>query len=198
MSLQKGISPMTTATETQKKDGLFKRIFHRPEKPYWNAYAGGVFLGLALFSSFFFTGSGLGASGGLSRIVAFIEDIVVPGHVDRVPYLINIAGGELNALDNWIVYISLGAILGGFISGIVNGRVKLETNRGPQITNKQRWSFAFIGGFLFSFGARLARGCTSGQALSGGSTLSAGSWAVMMAIFGGAYLFAYTFRKLWN
>ncbi|HIE24651.1 MAG TPA: hypothetical protein EYP74_01485, partial [Anaerolineales bacterium] len=61
-----------------------------------------------------------------------------------------------------------------------------------------RWFFAFIGGFLFTYGARLARGCTSGQALSGGATLSAGSWAVMMAIFGGAYLFAYTFRKLWN
>ncbi len=184
--------------EPQKKDGFFKRLFNRPTKPYWNAYVGGTILGIVLFTSFFLTGSGLGASGGLSRIVAFIEDIVVPGHVDRVPYLIKVAGGELNALDNWIVYVSLGAILGGFISGIVNGRVKLETNRGPQITDKQRWAFAFIGGLLFTYGARLARGCTSGQALSGGATLSAGSWAVMMAIFGGAYLFAYTFRKLWN
>ncbi|OQX64428.1 MAG: hypothetical protein B5M51_03860 [Anaerolinea sp. 4484_236] len=189
---------MTTATETQKKDSFFKRIFNRPEKSYWNAYAGGIMLGLVLFTSFFITGNGLGASGGLSRIVAFIEDIVVPGHVDRVPYLIKIAGGELNALDNWIVYVSFGAILGGLISGIRNGRVKLETNRGPQITDKQRWFYAFVGGFLFAYGARLARGCTSGQALSGGATLSAGSWAVMFAIFGGAYLFAYTFRKLWN
>lgn len=189
---------MTTATNPQPKENFFKRLFNRPEKEYWNPYAGGVVLGLVLFASFFITGSGLGASGGLSRIVAFIEDIVVPGHVDRVPYLIKVAGGELNALDNWIVYVSFGAIFGGFISGTINGRVKLETNRGPQITDKQRWFLAFIGGFLFTYGARLARGCTSGQALSGGATLSAGSWAVMFAIFGGAYLFAYTFRKLWN
>ena len=189
---------MTTATKTQTKDPLFKRIFNRPAKDYWNAYAGGVVLGLVLFASFFITGNGLGASGGLSRFVAFFEDIVVPGHVDRVPYLIKTAGGELNALDNWIVMVSIGAILGGFISGLRNGRVKLETNRGPQITDKQRWFFAFVGGFLFAYGARLARGCTSGQALSGGATLSAGSWAVMFAIFGGAYLFAYAFRKLWN
>ena len=189
---------MTTATEVPKKEGFFKRLFNRPEKEYWNAYTGGVVLGLVLFTSFFITGNGLGASGGLSRMVAFIEDIVAPGHVDRVPYLIKTAGGELNALDNWIVFISLGAILGGFISGLRNGRVKLETHRGPQITDKQRWFYAFVGGFLFAYGARLARGCTSGQALSGGATLSAGSWAVMFAIFGGAYLFAYAFRKLWN
>jgi hypothetical protein len=48
------------------------------------------------------------------------------------------------------------------------------------------------------YGARLARGCTSGQALSGGATLSAGSWALMFAIFGGAYALAYFLRKVWN
>ncbi len=189
---------MTTATEVQKKEGFFKRLFNRPEKDYWNPYVGGLMLGTVLFLSVIITGNGLGASGGLSRIVAFIEDIVVPGHVDRVPYLIKTAGGELNALDNWIVMLTIGAIIGGFISGVRNGRFKLETNRGPNITDKQRWFYAFVGGFLFAYGARLARGCTSGQALSGGATLSAGSWATMFAIFGGAYLFAYAFRKLWN
>jgi uncharacterized membrane protein YedE/YeeE len=43
----------------------------------------------------------------------------------------------------------------------------------------------------------MARGCTSGQALSGGATLAAGSWAVMLAIFASAYLLAYFVRKLW-
>ena len=46
---------------------------------------------------------------------------------------------------------------------------------------------AFLGGVIFLYGARMARGCTSGQALTGGATLSAGSWLVMFAIFGGAY-----------
>jgi hypothetical protein len=44
----------------------------------------------------------------------------------------------------------------------------------------------------------MARGCTSGQALTGGTTLSAGSWLVMFAIFGGAYGMAYFMRKMWN
>jgi hypothetical protein len=108
------------------------------------------------------------------------------------------AGGEKNPLDNWIVMVSTGVIIGGFISGLINGRTKFETNKGPNISKQQRWLFAFIGGIFFTYGARLARGCTSGQALSGGATLSAGSWVVMFAIFGGAYALAYFVRKLWN
>jgi uncharacterized membrane protein YedE/YeeE len=56
---------------------------------------------------------------------------------------------------------------------------------------------AFLGGTIFLYGARMARGCTSGQALTGGATLAAGSWAIMFAIFGGAYALAYFVRKLW-
>jgi len=188
----------TVTTAPIKKESWFKRLFNRPGKPYLNSYLGGVLLGIVLFISYFITGNGLGASGGLSRYVAFIEDLIAPDHVNRVPYLIKMAGGDLNPLDNWIVLVTTGVILGGFISGLINGRTKFETNKGPNISNRTRWVVAFFGGMLFTFGARLARGCTSGQALSGGATLSAGSWAVMFAIFGGAYALAYFVRKLWN
>ena len=40
---------------------------------------------------------------------------------------------------------------------------------------------------IMGFAARLGRGCTSGQALSGGALLSAGSWVFMFAVFGGEY-----------
>jgi uncharacterized membrane protein YedE/YeeE len=56
---------------------------------------------------------------------------------------------------------------------------------------------AFGGGMIMGFGARLARGCTSGQALSGGAVLSAGSWAFMFSIFIGAYGLAWFFRRFW-
>jgi uncharacterized membrane protein YedE/YeeE len=57
---------------------------------------------------------------------------------------------------------------------------------------------AFLGGTIFLYGARMARGCTSGQALSGGATLAAGSWVVMFASFASAYALAYFVRRLWN
>lgn len=189
---------MSTTTAPVQKESALKKLFNRSQKPYINSYLGGVLLGTVLFISYVITGQGLGASGGLSRYVAYIEDLIAPDHVNRVPYLISMAGGDLNPLDNWIVMVSTGVILGGALSGILNGRFKFETHKGPNISNRTRWFFAFIGGLFFTFGARLARGCTSGQALSGGATLSAGSWVVMFAIFGGAYALAYFVRKLWN
>jgi hypothetical protein len=182
--------------------GLKKRLAallaHREERPYVHPYLGGALLGLVLFLAFFFTGNGLGASGGLNRIVVFFEDLVVPGHIDRTPYLIPMAGGDKNPLDNWVVPVVLGALAGGFIAGWFNGRVKVETNKGPNISVRARWGVAFLGGAIMGYGARFARGCTSGQALSGGAVLSVGSWAFMFAVFGGAYAVAYFVRKLWN
>ena len=60
------------------------------------------------------------------------------------------------------------------------------------------FDIVIIGGAIMGYGARMARGCTSGQALSGGATLSVGSWAFMFAVFGGAYAVAYFVRRLWN
>jgi hypothetical protein len=191
---------MTTITQAKgEKGSLLQRIFSRQEaKPYVNPYLAGALLGLVLFMSFFISGNGLGASGGLNRMLVFIEDLVASEHVDRTPYLINMAGGERNPLDSWIVFVSLGVIMGGFFSGWVNGRLKLETRKGPRVSKRTRWLMAFIGGAFMGYGARFARGCTSGQALSGGATLAVGSWALMFAIFGGAYALAYFVRRLWT
>ena len=155
-------------------------------------------MGIILFLALLLTGNGLGSSGATSRIDAAIVDAVAPAHVDNTPYLLKMAGGDLNPLDDWIVPVFFGALLGGFTSGMINRRVKLETTKGPNISDRKRWLFAFLGGVIFLYGARMARGCTSGQALTGGATLSAGSWVVMFSIFAGAYGMAYFVRKMWN
>jgi hypothetical protein len=151
-----------------------------------------------LFLAFFLTGNGLGASGGLNRIVVFFEDLIAPQHIDRTAYLLKMAGGNRNPLDDWIIPLVFGTFIGGFTSGWLNGRLQVKTNKGPHITVRTRWIMAFAGGAIMGYGARMARGCTSGQALSGGAVLSAGSWAFMFAVFGGAYAIAYFVRKLWN
>ena len=167
-------------------------------RPYMNPYLAGTLLGVVLFLAFFFTGTGLGASGGLNRMLVFFQNLITPEHIDQVPYLLKMAGGKANPLDSWIVYLTIGTIAGGFLSGLIGRRVKIETNKGPRIGNKTRWMMAFLGGILMGYGARLARGCTSGQALSGGAVLSVGSWAFMFAVFAGAYALAYFLRRYWN
>ena len=47
------------------------------------------------------------------------------------------------------------------------------------------------------FGAVLARGCTSGQALTGGALLSVGSWLFMIGAFAAAYVAAPFLRRAW-
>jgi uncharacterized membrane protein YedE/YeeE len=189
---------MTVAAQPQPSVPERTSFWRRPEKAYVHPYLGGILLGLVLFGAFFLTGNGLGASGGLNRLIVWVQDMVAPEHVDRTAYLLKMAGGDKNPLDDWVVPVVFGTLAGGFVSGWWHGRLKVETNKGPQISVRSRWFWAFAGGAIMGYGARMARGCTSGQALSGGATLSAGSWVFMFAVFAGAYALAWFVRKLWN
>lgn len=164
---------------------------------YINPYIGGILLGIVLFLSFFLTGGGLGASGAIGRVQTGLLDLVAPHHVDTNSYFAAIAGGDKNPWLDSSVFMLLGTFLGGIASGFFSKRVKLEIRKGDQISNRTRLIMALAGGALMGWGARLARGCTSGQALSGGAVLSAGSWAFMFSVFGGGYLLAYFVRRLW-
>lgn len=189
-------------TGTLKSNGIpFLKglaLTKRSTRTHIHPYAAGILLGVVLFTAFLLTGNGLGASGGMNRLVVFAEDIFVPDHINRVPYLLEMAGGDKNPLDNWVVYMVAGTLVGGLLSGWFNGRLKVEINRGPHISPQTRLVVAFVGGTIMGYGARFARGCTSGQALSGGAVLSVGSWAFMIAVFAGAYALAYFVRRLWN
>lgn len=166
-------------------------------RPYWNPHLAGALLGLVLLAAFLLTGHGLGASGALARLLAAAEDLVAPGHVDRTRALATYAGGDRNPLGHWLLWTVLGALLGGFASGLSAGRLRVEVRKGPAIGTRTRMLMAVLGGILVGYGARLARGCTSGQALSGGAVLAAGSWAFMFAVFAGGYLLAWPVRRLW-
>jgi hypothetical protein len=104
----------------------------------------------------------------------------------------------LDGIQDYAIYMLVGTVLGGFASGLVNRRLRLETRKGPRVSVRARWALAFLGGAIMGYGARLARGCTSGQALSGGAVLSVGSWAFALAIFASAYAVAWFFRRLWT
>ncbi|MGB6647975.1 MAG: YeeE/YedE thiosulfate transporter family protein, partial [Bacteroidota bacterium] len=106
--------------------------------------------------------------------------------------------GERSPLSDWLVFEVLGVVVGGFISGRFAGRTGKTIEKGPRITPVGRLLLAFTGGTLIGFAAKLARGCTSGQALTGGALLSVGGWIFMIALFIGAYAFAYFVRRQWT
>jgi uncharacterized membrane protein YedE/YeeE len=103
-----------------------------------------------------------------------------------------------SAWDGWLVWEILGVLLGGFFSAWIAGRLKIAVERGPNITPWPRLALALGGGIISGWATRLAAGCTSGQALTGGATLAVGSWAFMFAVFAGAYGAAYFVRRQWS
>jgi len=168
------------------------------ERPYINPYLGGTLLGIVLFLAFLLTGGGIGASGGINRVQLAVVDTIAPNHVNKVAYFAQTAGGNRNPLNDPSILMLLGTVLGGLLSGFAFGRLKPELRKGPNISNRTRLFMALIGGAIMGYGARMARGCTSGQALSGGAVLSVGSWAFMFAVFAGGYIVAHFVRRLWN
>jgi uncharacterized membrane protein YedE/YeeE len=165
--------------------------------PVKNPYFAGTILGIVLFGAFALTHSGLGASGAIGRIQVSITKLFWSAHVDQVGTFAAIGAGERNPLDHASVFLLLGTFAGGMISAFINRRLKFEIFKGPKITNFQRLFFALLGGVIMGYGARFARGCTSGQALSGGAVLSLGSWAFMFSVFIGGYAVAWFVRRLW-
>ncbi len=164
---------------------------------YLNPYLMGVLLGFVLIAAFYFSGRGLGASGSPKRVTAAVVGVVAPKHAEKSEFFSKYVNSANGPWKDWLNFEVLGVIIGGFISGALAGRLKVQVEHSPKITSRKRLAFALIGGILFEYGATMARGCTSGAALSGMAVLATGGFVTMLSIFGGAYLFAYFFRKLW-
>ena len=163
-----------------------------------NPYLAGFLLGLVLLTTIFITGRGLGASGALKSVVVASVDTVFPAHSAHSAFYSTYVGpGKESPLKTWLVFEVAGVIIGAFVSGLISNRLKVETEAGPQVSKKHRWLFAALGGGLFGLGAKFARGCTSGAALSGMAVLSTAGFITMMAIFGTGYVAAWFARSLW-
>ncbi len=159
----------------------------------------GVVLGLVLLTSFLVLGMGLGSSGAVTRLGVGISHLIAPDAVESNAYLSRYVGpGKSHVLDDWLVFLVLGVFLGGAVGALSGGRLRREVVRGPRMSALGRILLAVAGGVLMGVAARFARGCTSGQALSGGALLSVGSWVFMLAVFAGGYLLAPVVRRQWR
>ena len=167
----------------------------RPPLPYANPYLMGVALGLVLLASFLILGAGLGASGGLSRCAAWAQRLVMPGHVARSEYF---GAWGTSLLHYYLVFMLGGVFLGGLISAVQARRSRVIMERGKRCSVGRRTFYALLGGILVGFSSRLARGCTSGQALTGTAMLLTGSVVFLVCIFVGGYAAAWFVRSQWN
>ena len=166
-------------------------------RAYADPYLAGLFLGLVLLTAFLVAGRGLGVTGAFAGTAAGTVSFLSPSRAQESALFSRYLGGD--GLDRaWLLAEVAGVIIGGFLSAFFAGRLRAAVERGPHIGSRRRLVLAFAGGAVMGLGAALARGCTSGLALTGGALLSVGSWVFMGAAFAGAYLMAPVLRRAWR
>ncbi len=169
-------------------------------KRYADPYVAGVGIGLVLLAAYAIAGRGLGASGAFASVVA-TGMALVEGRAEAAASPATAAyltDGLTSPLHDWLVLELLGVIAGGFASAWFAGRTRATIERGEGVSPSRRVSVAIAGGVLMGLGAKLARGCTSGQALTGGALLAAGSWIFIATCFATGYALSPLARRLWR
>lgn len=153
-------------------------------RPYADPYLAGVGLGLVLLGCFAFAGQGFGASGAFANLASHAAGAVT-GNAWVQGYL-------AEGWASWMVVEVGGLIVGAGLSAWLAGRFGKKVP-----ASRDRLAASAVGGALMGIGAAMARGCTSGLALSGGALLGVGAWVFMIALFAGGFLAAPLMRRLW-
>jgi uncharacterized membrane protein YedE/YeeE len=164
---------------------------------YWSPYVTGTILGLTLLASFYAAGRGLGASGPFSLVAGVGTNAVAPAYAGSLKYFSRYL--ELpNPLLDWGMFLITGVFLGALAGSLTSRKFRLMFDKSASMSVRSRVLTAFGGGVLIGFAARLARGCTSGVALTGGSQLALAGWVFVIAMFASGFLFAALFRRYWS
>lgn len=163
-------------------------------QPRWSPYVVGAAIGVLSWITFGVMGKALGASTTLARWAGLVESLFAKPHVAAHPYYSKYLVDE-PAVD-WQMALVIALPIGALISALLARSLKPETvpelwqwRFGP--SRAGRYLGAFAGGLLLLFGARMAGGCTSGHALSGGLQLSLSGWIFFASFFAAALATAF-------
>lgn len=163
----------------------------------WPPVLSGIVIGISMLLTFVTAGRGVGASGSLTRFVAVVQHELFPNLTEKSAYFGPYFAHGANPLDNYLVYLMGGIMMGAIVGAITCLEFRIEVQRGPRISARGRLIYALVGGILVGFAARLARGCTSGVGIVGSAELSVGAWAFLLCVFIGGFATAYFVRRQW-
>jgi|ERR1019366_4280937 uncharacterized membrane protein YedE/YeeE len=166
-------------------------------RPYWTPLFAGIALGLVLLLTFLLTGHGLGASGFFTRFTAWLGGEIARPLTEANAYLGPFLKGAGNPLANWISWEMVGVMLGALAAALSSGRFRIKLDGAKNLGPGGRIALAVGGGILTGFGARLARGCTSGIGLSGGAPLAVAAFLFLIGFFVSGIAISYVVRRAW-
>jgi hypothetical protein len=156
----------------------------------WSPYLAGALTGVVITASAWIAGNYFGASTCFVRVSGFIEKFFSPGKVATTEYF----QWFVPKVD-WQMMLVLGILVGSAISSLTDGSFQIKKvpdmwaeRFGP--SPAKRWLFAFIGGMILMFGARLAGGCPSGYGLGALVQLAVSGLIVIACFFAAGIIFA--------
>ncbi len=149
----------------------------RKQWPFW---VSGVFVGVAEIMNYIVLEKPIGLTTGLVEMTAAFEQTVAPG-IDWWS----------RAYDPNVHWIIIGVVVGAWLVA----RAERES-RGWVKYPARELVLAFVGGFVFSFGTRLAHGCTTHHFLGGLPSMSTASLLYLTTILPAGFLTFYLMSKM--
>ena len=164
----------------------------------WSPYLAGGLIGVLSWLMFYFLNQHIGTTLAFVKLTAIIEGLFASSHVQSSEYYARYLPGK--PLIDWQTIFVIAIFFGSLLASKLTGEKRVEhvpslwaQNYGP--SRGKRYLGAFIGGFLVLFGARIAGGCTSGHAISGGLQLAISGWIFIAAVFAGGIATSFAMYK---
>jgi uncharacterized membrane protein YedE/YeeE len=156
----------------------------------WSPYVAGVLTGAVITASAWMAGKYFGASTCFVRVSGFIERLFSPERVAAIEYF-----RWFGPMVDWQMMFVIGILIGAFLSSRTDGSFQIKAvpdmwRSRFGLSAAKRGVFAFIGGIILMFGARLAGGCPSGYGLGAMVQLAVSGLIVVVCFFAGGILFA--------
>lgn len=138
-------------------------ILNRLLTRQWPFWLGGLFVGLAEIVFYIRYEHFIPVTTGLAKMFAVSEQ-----HLFGLDWLSRVYAPGIH----WVI---IGAVLGAWLVARMEGE-----SRSWVRYDRRMLALAFVGGIIFSFGTRLAAGCTTHHFLGGIPAMSIASWTVLL------------------
>ena len=122
----------------------------------------------------------IGASGAFAVAAGDVLQGVAPSVTQESEALADRLPAGVSLWADWGFLQLAGVFVGGALSALLAGRWRRARDASSP---PPRLARSLAGGALMGIGARLAYGCTSGLALSGGALLATGAWLFIPVAF---------------
>lgn len=162
------------------------------KKSTWSPYSVGTLIGLLSVGSFFLLHKTLGTSTTFVKFSAALWQIFHKERAIDTSYY-----SEYLQNKSWIDWQMM-LVLGIFIGALLSKKMHKRNVEKQIVLSTRQKAIAFFGGIILMFGARLAGGCTSGHAISGGFQLAISGYLFMIGVFAVGIPVAFLLYKKFN